>query len=187
MSKVSFKPGTFLYPVPVVLVTCGDEKKSNIITIAWTGITNSDPAMAYISVRKERYSYDLIKSTKEFGINLVTKDLTYVTDYCGVRSGRAEDKFETTKLTKQVATTIKCPMISESPVNIECKVKDIINLGSHDMFLAEISAVNVDEKYIDENGKFDMQAANLVAYSHGEYFSLGEKLGKFGYSVKKER
>lgn len=187
MSKISFKPGTFLYPLPAVMVTCGDMEKSNVMTVAWTGIVNSDPAMTYVSIRKERYSHDIIKDSGEFCINLTTKDLTFTTDYCGVKSGKNEDKFKTMNLTKEEATMVKCPMIKESPINIECKVKQVLELGSHDMFLAEIVAVNVDDKYVDENGRFDMQACNLIAYSHGEYYDLGEKLGKFGYSVKKSK
>lgn len=185
MSKILFKPGTFLYPLPVVLVTSGDENLSNVMTVAWTGVINSEPAMTYVSIRKERYSHDIIKENMEFCINLVSKDLAYATDYCGVKSGRKEDKFESMKLTKQNATQIKCPMIEQSPVNIECKVKKIEELGSHDMFIAEILAVNVDDKYIDEKGRFDMEACNLVAYSHGQYYELGKNIGKFGYSVKK--
>lgn len=185
MSRVTFKPGTFLYPIPAVMVTCGDMEKSNILTIAWTGIISSDPATTYISVRKERYSYDIIKENMEFCINLTTKDLAYATDYVGVRSGKNEDKFKTLNLTKEQATIVKCPLIKESPVCIECKVIEIKEMGSHDMFIAEIVAVNVDEKYIDETNKFDMEKCNIIAYSHGSYYTLGQKLGKFGYSVKK--
>jgi flavin reductase (DIM6/NTAB) family NADH-FMN oxidoreductase RutF len=186
MPKIQYKPGTFLYPVPVVLVTCGNKEIDNVLTVAWTGIVSSDPAMTYVSIRKERYSHDIIKDTQEFCINLTTKDIVYATDYCGVRSGKNEDKFSAMNLTKEAASIVSCPIIKESPVNIECKVKQILELGSHDMFLAEIVAVNVDDRYVDENNKFDMQKCNLIAYSHGEYFSLGEKLGKFGYSVKKQ-
>ena len=141
--------------------------------------------MTYISIRKERYSYDIIKRTGEFCINLTTKELAYATDYCGVKSGRKEDKFKSMKLTKQKASIIKAPIIKESPVNIECKVTEIKELGSHDMFLAQVVAVNVDEEYIDENGRFDLEKCGLIAYSHGEYFKLGQKIGKFGFSVKK--
>ena len=186
MPRISFKPGTFLYPLPAVMVTSGTMESSNVMTVAWTGIICSDPAMTYISVRKERYSYDLIKENMEFCINLTTKDLAFATDYVGVRSGEKEDKFETMNLTKEKASIVSCPMIKESPVCIECKVKEIKELGSHDMFIAEIVAVNVDEKYMDETGKFDMEKCNLLAYSHGQYFLLGEKIGKFGYSVKKK-
>lgn len=185
MSKQVWKPSVILNPVPVVLVTCSDGKNDNVFTVAWTGTVCTTPAMTYISVRKERYSYDIIKNSKEFCINLVTKDLVYATDYCGVKTGRKEDKFNAMNLTKEKASQINAPILKESPVNIECKVKEIKELGSHDMFLAEVVSINVDDKYIDENGKFDLSKCNLVTYSHGEYFSLGEKLGKFGFSVKK--
>lgn len=186
MAKQVWKPGTLVYPVPVVMVTSGDDKEQNVFTVAWTGTICSDPAMTYISVRKERYSYDIIKRTGEFCINLVSKDLAYATDYCGVKSGKNEDKFKSMNLTKENASVVKAPVIKESPVNIECRVKEIKELGSHDMFIAEVVSIDVDEKYIDENGKFDMQKCDLVAYSHGEYFTLGERLGNFGYSVKKK-
>lgn len=185
MSKQVWKPGTLVYPVPVVLVSCGDGEKKNILTIAWTGTVCTDPAMTYISVRKERYSYDMIEKTKEFVINLTTESLAFATDYCGVKSGRDVDKAKEMNLTYEPATKVKAPMIKESPVNIECQVKEIKDLGSHVMFLAEVVAVNVDDTYMDETGKFDMEKCKLIAYSHGEYYKLGEKLGKFGYSVKK--
>ena len=179
MSRQNFKPGNLVYPVPAVLVTCGNEKEDNVLTIAWTGTICSDPAMTYISVRKERYSHDIIKDTGKFCINLTTRDLAFATDYCGVKTG---------KLTKEKCSVLdNVCMIKESPVTIECEVKEIKELGSHDMFIAEVVAVNVDEKYIDENGKFDMQKCDLIAYSHGEYFELGKKIGKFGYSVKKKK
>ena len=185
MARESFKPGTFVYPLPAVMVTSGDMKKSNIITIAWTGIIASDPATTYISVRKHRHSYNIIKENMEFCINLTTEDLVYATDICGVKSGENMDKFKELKLTKEEGKIVKCPLIKESPVCIECKVKEIKEMGSHDMFIAEIVAVNVDNKYLDETGRFDMQRCNLIAYSHGQYYSLGKKLGKFGFSVKK--
>lgn len=186
MGKVMWKPGTFEYPIPAVMVSCGDMEKSNILTIAWTGILNSDPAIVYISVRPTRYSYDIIKESKEFAINLTTEELAYATDWCGVRSGEKFDKFKEMKLTKQEANIVKCPLIKESPVSIECKVKEIVKLGSHDMFIAEVLCIDADEKYIDENGAFDISKCNLIAYANGGYYSLGEKLGKFGYSVKKK-
>lgn len=186
MERETWKPGTFVYPVPAVLVSCGDDSVSNVLTVAWTGTICTDPAMTYISVRKERYSYDIIKRTGEFVINLTNEDLAYATDFAGVKSGKNIDKFKELNLTKIKASKISVPMIKESPVNIECKVKEIKELGSHDMFLAEVVAINVDPKYIDENGKFDMEKCKLMAYSHGEYFSLGKKLGKFGFSVKKK-
>ena len=186
MSRQTWKPGTLVYPVPAVLITCSNEGKDNVFTVAWTGTICSEPAMTYISVRKERFSYDLIKKSKEFCINLTTKDLAYATDYCGVRSGKNQDKFKEMNLTKEKCSIINAPMIKESPVTIECKVKEIKELGSHDMFIAEVLAVNVDEKYMDETGRFDMQKCNLIAYSHGGYYELGEKIGKFGFSVKKK-
>lgn len=186
MGKQTWKAGTFVYPIPAVLVSCGDEKEKNILTIAWTGTICTDPAMVYISVRKERHSYDIIKRTGEFCINLTNEDLAYATDYCGVKSGRDINKFEEMHLTPEKASIIKAPMIKESPVSIECRLKEIKELGSHDMFIAEVLAINVDDKYLDETGKFDMQKCKLIAYSHGEYFKLGEKIGKFGYSVKKK-
>lgn len=185
--KQVWKPGNMLYPVPAVMVSCQREnEKPNIITIAWAGTICSDPAMVSISVRKERYSYPIIKETGEFVINLVTKDLTFATDYCGVKSGKNVDKFKEMKLTPVKGTKVNCPLIAESPVNIECKVTDIKELGSHDLFIAEVVAVNVSEKYMDANGKFELNSTGLVSYSHGEYFELGEKIGKFGYSVKKK-
>lgn len=185
MSRISFKPGTFLYPLPAVMVTSGNMDNANILTVAWTGIVASDPATTYVSVRKERYSHKLISENMEFCINLTTEDLTYATDYVGVKSGKNEDKFKVLNLTKEESTIVNCPMIKESPVSIECKVIEIKEMGSHDMFLAKIVAVNVDEKYMDDSGKFDMDRCNLIAYSHGQYYSLGKKLGKFGFSVKK--
>ena len=175
-----------LYPLPAVMLSCGRPgEKPNIITVAWAGTICSDPAMVSVSIRPERYSYDIIKETKEFVINLTTKDLVYATDYCGVKSGRDVDKFKDMNLTAMSATKVSCPLIEESPVNIECKVKEIVKLGSHDMFIADVLAVDVSEKYMDESGKFNLENTDLLAYSHGEYFLLGEKLGKFGYSIKK--
>ena len=187
MSKQVWKPGNMLYPVPAVMVTVSDGVgNDNIITIAWAGTINSDPAMVSISVRKSRYSHELLMKNKEFVINLVTKDLTFAMDYCGVKSGRDVDKFSSMKLTKGKASTVSVPIIEQSPLNIECKVTEVLELGSHDMFLAEVTAVLADEKYIDENGRFDLNASNLVAYSHGQYFTLGDNIGKFGYSVQKK-
>lgn len=187
MSKTEFKPGNMLYPVPAVMVSSmRPGEKPNIVTIAWAGTICSDPAMVSISVRKERYSHEIIKETGEFVINLVSRNLTRATDYCGVKSGRDIDKFAEMKLTPLASLTVSAPGIEESPVNIECKVKQILELGSHDMFIAEVTAVRVDEKYMDEEGRFDMKKCDLVAYSHGEYFALGEKLGSFGYSVRKK-
>ena len=187
MSKVTWKPGTFLYPLPAVMVSCGDMEKSNIITVAWTGIINTDPAMVYISVRPSRYSYNIIKESREFVINLTTKDLAYATDWCGVKTGAKEDKFKEMKLTKEPGKFVKCPMIKESPVSVECKVKEIRELGSHHMFVAEVLAINADEKYIDEKGAFDISKCDLIAYSNGNYYSLGKKIGRFGFSVQKKK
>ena len=187
MSKVTWKSGTFLYPLPAVMVSCGNMEKSNIITVAWTGILNTNPAMVYISVRPTRYSYNLIKESGEFVINLTTKDLAYATDWCGVKTGAKVDKFAEMHLTKEKAKFVKCPMIKESPVSVECRVKEIKELGSHHMFVAEVLGINADEKYIDEKGAFDISKCNLIAYSNGNYYSLGKKIGKFGFSVQKNK
>lgn len=188
MNKAYWKPGNMVYPVPAVMVSCqGKDTKPNIITIAWCGTVCSSPAMVSISVRKERYSHAIIKQTGEFVINLVTKELTFATDYCGVTSGRDVDKFEKMNLTPLESKVVSAPGIEESPVNIECKVTQILELGSHDLFLAEVVGVTVDESLLDETGKFCLNDAHLVAYSHGEYYELGEKLGSFGYSVRKKK
>jgi flavin reductase (DIM6/NTAB) family NADH-FMN oxidoreductase RutF len=187
MAKKDFKPGNMLYPVPVALITCGDfDGESNVLTIAWTGTICSDPAMVSISVRPERHSYGMIKKNMEFVINLVNEKLTRATDYCGVKSGKDVDKFKESSLTKERATVVKAPLIAQSPVNIECRVRQIIPLGSHDMFLADVVAVHVDDKYIDEKGKFCFESTEPVVYSHGEYYGLGRLIGNFGYSVKKK-
>jgi flavin reductase (DIM6/NTAB) family NADH-FMN oxidoreductase RutF len=187
MSKQEWKPGTILYPIPAVMVSCGTMDKSNIITIAWTGTVNTDPAMTYISVRPERHSYNIIKESGEFVINVTTEELAFATDWCGVRSGAQYDKFKEMKLTKGKGLHVSCPIIEESPINIECKVVKELPLGSHTMFLAEIVGVQADEKFMEESGRFDFAASNPIAYSHGEYYTLGKKLGKFGYSVKKNK
>ncbi|MBE5805932.1 MAG: flavin reductase family protein [Clostridiales bacterium] len=187
MSKAMWKTGTFLYPIPAVMVSCGTMEKSNIITVAWTGIINTNPAMVYISVRPERYSYDIISNTKEFVINLTTTDLAYATDWCGVKSGKNIDKFEYLRLTKENAEYVKCPMIKESPVNVECRVREIKKLGSHHMFIADVLSIHADNNYIDKNGAFDITKCNLISYANGKYFSLGKQVGKFGYSVKKKK
>lgn len=189
MSKITFsKPGNFIYPVPAVLVSLKDKSgKMNILTIAWTGTICSDPPMAYISVRPERASYHMLKETGEFVINLPDEKMVRALDYCGVRSGARNDKWKDMRLTPEKSSTIEAPSIKEAPVSIECKVKQVIPLGSHDMFLAEVMDVNVDEKYIDEKGKFHMDKVGLVAYSHGDYLALGKKLGSFGYSVRKKK
>ena len=187
MGRKIWKAGTFEYPLPAVMVTCGDMQDSNIITVAWTGILNTNPAMVYISVRPTRHSYKLIKENNEFVINLTNKKLTYATDWCGVRTGAKYDKFKEMNLHKEKAQFVRCPLIKESPVAIECKVKDIIPLGSHDMFIAEVLSIDADEKYIDENGAFDISKCELIAYANGGYYPLGKKIGKFGFSVQKNK
>ena len=187
MAKVEWKSGTFIYPIPAVMVTSGDMEKSNIMTVAWTGILNTNPAMCYISVRPERYSYELIKENMEFVINLTDEKLAFATDWCGVRSGRQVDKFKEMKLTKEEANHVKCPIIKESPVAIECKVKEIRELGSHHMFIAEVLSIDAEDKYIDEKGAFDISKCDLIAYANGGYYSLDKKIGKFGFSVEKKK
>ena len=186
--KELWKPGNMLYPIPAVMVSCQREgEKPNIITVAWAGNVCSSPAMLSISVRKERYSYDILKETGEFVVNLTNRKLAYATDWCGVRSGKDYDKFKEMHLTPLESRFVSAPGIAESPVNIECKVRNVLELGSHDMFVAEVMGVTVDEKLLDNKGKFDLRAADLISYSHGEYFALGEKIGKFGYSVVKKK
>ncbi len=182
-----WKPGAFIYPIPAVMVSCGDMENSNILTVAWTGITCSQPAKVYISVRPERYSYNIIKESKEFVINLTTEKLAYATDWCGVKSGKDFDKFKEMHLTKEKANFVKCPMIKESPVSIECKVEEIKEMGSHNMFIADVLAINADDKYIDEKGAFDISKCDLIAYANGGYYTLEKKLGKFGFSVQKKK
>lgn len=186
--KELWKPGNMLYPIPAVMVSCQREgEKPNIITVAWAGNVCSSPAMLSISVRKERYSYAILKETGEFVVNLTNRKLAYATDWCGVRSGKDYDKFKEMHLTPLESRFVSAPGIAESPVNIECKVRNVLELGSHDMFVAEVMGVTVDEKLLDNKGKFDLRAADLISYSHGEYFTLGEKIGKFGYSVVKKK
>lgn len=187
MSKTIWKPGTFVYPIPAVMVSCGTMENSNIITVAWTGVINTDPAMVYISVRPSRYSYNVIKETGEFVINLTNTNLVRATDWCGVKTGAKVDKFKEMNLSKEKSNFVKCPSIKESPVSIECKVKEIKELGSHHMFMAEVLSINADEKYIDEKGAFDISKCNLIAYANGKYFALGKQVGKFGFSVKKKK
>lgn len=187
MARQVWKAGNMLYPLPAVMVSAGDEEgNTNILTVAWTGTICSDPAMLYISVRPERYSYGMIRKTGEFAVNLTTEKLARATDWCGVRSGRDVDKWEEMGLTRRKADTLSyAPVIAESPVNIECKVTEVRELGTHHMFLARVTAVQADEKYLKKNGKFELNHAGLLAYSHGEYLGLGKSLGKFGWSVKK--
>lgn len=186
MGRQCWKPGNMVYPVPAAMVSVADrEGNTNIITVAWTGTICSDPAMLYISVRPERYSYHMLKETGEFVLNLTTAELARATDYCGVRSGKDVDKWKEAGLTPGKASKVKAPLIEESPVNLECRVTEVKELGSHHMFLAEVVAVDIDEKYLDEKGKFHLNQTGLMAYSHGEYRALGESLGTFGFSVKK--
>ena len=188
MAKETWKAGNMLYPLPAVMVSVSDgEGNDNIITVAWAGTVCTNPPMVSISVRPSRFSYDMIRKTGEFVINLTTEKLAYATDYCGVRSGRDVDKFKEMRLTKEKAEFIKAPMIAESPVSIECRVKQVLELGSHHMFLAEVVAVHADEKYMDKTGRFDLSRAQPLVYSHGGYYAVGEKLGTFGYSIKKHR
>ena len=186
MGKITCKGGTFVYPLPAVMVSCGDMKNSNIITVAWTGIINTNPAMCYISVRPERFSHELIKKNGEFVINLTTKELARATDWCGVKSGKDFDKFKEMGLTKEKATIVKSPMIAESPISVECKVDKIVPLGSHDMITAKIVAINVSDKFVNEKGAFDISKCDLMAYANGGYYPLGKKIGQFGFSVMKK-
>ena len=187
MSKIMWKPGTFMYPLPAVLVTSGNMEESNIMTVAWTGILNTNPALVYVSIRPERYSYNLIKKNMEFGINLTNENLVYATDWCGVKSGKDFDKFKEMKLTKEKGNFIKCPLIAESPVSVECKVIEIKEYGTHHTFVSEVLSINADEKYIDEKGAFDISKCNLISYQNGGYYTTGKKIGKFGYSVEKKK
>ena len=187
MGKVVWKPGTFIYPIPAVMVSCGTMEQSNIITVAWTGIIDTNPAMCYISVKPTRHSYSMIKETGEFVINFTTKELAFATDWCGVKSGKNVDKFKEMHLTKEKASFVKCPMIKQSPVSVECKVKEIKELGSHHMFLAEVLAIHADDAYIDKKGAFDISKCNLIAYCNGGYYTLDKKIGKFGFSVQKKK
>lgn len=186
MKKIKWKGGTLLAPVPPVMVTCGDMENANIITIAWTGIINSEPPKTYISVRPSRHSYGIIKEKGEFVINLTPSRLVRTADFCGIYTGKNVDKFAKCKLTKEEANEVSAPVIAECPVALECKVTDIVPLGTHDMFIADIVAVDVDEELIDEKGKLHLEKAGLTAYAHGDYFALGKKIGSFGFSVKKK-
>ena len=187
MTKTSWKAGTMLYPLPPVMVSCGTTEKPNVFTVAWTGIINSEPAMTYISVRPSRYSYDLIKQSGEFVINLTTAKMLKAADFCGVKSGRDTDKFAQTGLTAIPCKKVKSPMIAESPVSLECRVTEIKPLGSHDMFLAEIAAVNVDDEFLNADGLFQLEKSGLIAFCHGGYYALGRKIGAFGFSVAKKK
>ena len=186
MSKQVWRGSTLLNPEPAVLVSCGSLEKPNLITVGWCGTICTQPSMVSISIRPERYSHHLIKESGEFVINLTTEKLVRATDWCGVKSGRDYDKFAEMKLTPLPASTVSCPILAESPVNLECQVTQVIPLGSHDLFLAKVTAVDVDEALLDEKGKLCLERADLIVYSHGEYFSLGKQLGTFGYSVRKK-
>ena len=187
MAKLKWRGGALTSPVPPCMVSCGTMEKSNIITVAWTGITNTVPPKTYISVRPSRHSYNIIKESGEFAVNLTSVELVKKADYCGVYTGAKVDKFAKCGLTKEEASEISCPIIAESPLSLECRVTDVIELGSHHMFLADIVAIDVDEALLDQKGKLCLEKANLCAFAHGEYFSLGEKLGYFGFSTKKKK
>ncbi len=186
--KQNFKPGTMIYPLPAVLVSCGaTPDEYNVLTVSWTGTICSNPPMCYVSIRPERYSYDIIKRTGAFVINLTNRDLEYATDFCGVKSGRECNKFEMAKLTPQKSEFVDAPIILEAPVSIECRVVDVKPLGSHDMFIAEVVNVVVDDSYMQENGQLDMAAMNLLAYNHGQYFDVSNPRGFFGWSIRKKK
>jgi len=189
MAKQNWKPGNMVYPLPAALISCGDiAGKMNLLTVSWLGTICTDPPMCYISVRPERYSYDMIKQSGEFVINLTTADIAKATDWCGVKSGRDHDKFKESGLTPAAATIVKCPIVVEAPISIECKVKEIKSLGSHDMFIADVVNIIADDRYIDpETGAFNLAASGVMAYSHGNYYSLGKRIGKFGWSVMKDK
>lgn len=187
MAKQKWKPGNMVYPLPAVLVSCGDkEGHVNLMTAAWTGTVCSEPPMVYVSIRKERHSHHMIKETGEYVINLTTEKLAEATDFCGVRSGRDMDKFKEMKLTPVKGGLQYAPMVEESPVSIECRVTNVMELGSHDMFIAEVAAVYVDEQYMDAKGTFHLEKAEPLVYSHGQYYGLGKHLGGFGYTVRKK-
>ena len=187
--KQDWKPGTMIYPLPAILVSCGSTAEEyNLITVAWTGTLCTNPPMCYISVRPERHSYAIIKKNMEFVLNLTTEDMAFATDWCGVRSGRDYDKFEEMRLTPGKATIVSAPIVEESPLNIECRVKEIISLGSHDMFIAEVVNVRADERYLNpQTGKFELSESHPLVYLHGAYYGLGKKIGKFGWYKKKKQ
>ena len=188
MSKDTWKPGNMLYPLPAVLVSVTDGLgRDNVLTVAWAGTVCTNPPMVSISVRPERYSYDMLRRTGEFVLNLTTEKMAYAVDYCGVRSGRETDKFDKLGLTRMKADQVNAPLIGESPVNLECKVNQVLELGSHHMFISDVVAVHVDEAFLDEKGKFMLNRSGLLVYSHGEYLGLGKRLGSFGYSVRKNK
>lgn len=187
--KQDWKPGTLIYPLPAAMISCGSTPEEyNIITLSWLGTICTNPPMCYISVRPERHSYEIIKRDMEFVINITTEDLAFATDWCGVRSGKDFSKFDEMKLTPGKASIVQVPIIEESPLNIECRVREILSLGSHDMFIADVVNVKADEKYFDpQTGKFSLESAKPIAYSHGQYYGLGEKIGGFGWTVRKKK
>lgn len=187
--KQQWKPGTLIYPLPAVLISCGEtEEEYNMLTVAWVGTICTNPAMCYISVRPERHSYDIIKRTKSFVINLTNEDMARATDWCGVRSGKDYNKFKEMRLTPQRAQKVAAPIVLESPLSIECEVIEIKELGSHHMFIANVVNVQADERYIDPvTDEFRLSDAKLITYSHGHYYKLGEEIGKFGWSVRKKK
>lgn len=187
MAKMKWKGGALIAPLPPVMVSCGDMEKSNIMTVAWTGIINTIPPKTYISVRPSRYSYNIIKESGEFVINLTPAKIIKAADYCGIYTGAKVDKFAKCNLGKEEANKVKCPLIAESPLSLECKVTEIVPIGTHDMFLADIVAVDVDESLLDKDGRLDLARAGLAAFAHGEYFELGKKIGKFGFSTNKKK
>lgn len=187
MAKIAWKAGTMISPLPAALISCGTMEKPNVMTASWTGIINTDPAMTYVSIRPSRYSHEIISETGEFVINLTNLALVEATDYCGVKSGRHVDKFKEKNLTPAPCVNISAPQVEEAPVSLECKVVEVKKYGTHDMFVAEILAVNIDDQYLDENGKLCLEKAGIVAYMHGEYYTLGRKLGYFGFSVTKDK
>ena len=187
MGKVTWKGTVLTAPVPPVLVTCGTMETANIITVAWTGTVNTKPPMTYVSIRPSRHSYGIIKETGEFAVNLVPTSLVKKADYCGIYTGAKVDKFERCRLSKEPANEINCPILADAPVALECRVTDVISLGSHDMFLADIVAVDVEESLVGEDGKLHLERAGLIAYAHGDYYELGRRLGHFGYSVAKKK
>lgn len=187
LGKMDWKPGTMIYPLPALLVSCGATlEEYNVFTVAWSGTICTNPAMCYISVRPERHSYDIICRNMEFVLNLTTEKLARATDWCGVRSGRDYNKFDEMHLTPGKASCVQAPIVMESPLSIECRVKEIVHLGSHDMFIAEVLNVQADERFLDENGKWHLEKSNPLVYLHGGYYGLGELIGKFGWSVKKQ-
>lgn len=187
MPKTAWKPGTMLFPVPPVMVTCGTEEKTNVLTVAWTGIINTEPPMTYISVRPSRYSHKLISETNEFVINIANLPLAKACDYCGVKSGKSTDKFKEMKLELEPCKEVKTPMLKAAPVSLECRVVEVKHFGTHDMFMAEIVNVNVDDRYIEEDGRLALEKAGLLAFAHGRYYTLGRDLGGFGFSVDKTK